>query len=44
MSGARNNRDNITTIQLTKAEREALKRKKRGDETYAQLFRRRGLI
>jgi len=40
MSGKRD----VTTIQLTRAEREALKRRKRGDETYAQLFRRRGLI
>ena len=34
----------ITTIQLTRAERAALKEKKRGDETYADLFRRKGLI
>jgi hypothetical protein len=34
----------ITTIQLTRAEREALKKQKRGDESYAGLFRRRGLI
>lgn len=34
----------VTTIQLKRAEREALKKKKRGGETYADLFRRRGLI
>ncbi|MDD2246318.1 MAG: hypothetical protein PHC39_04470 [Proteiniphilum sp.] len=37
-------RNELTTIQLTRAERAAIKRKKRGDETYADLFRRRGLI
>ena len=39
-----NGKRDITTIQITRAERESLKQKKRGDETYAQLFKRKGLI
>jgi hypothetical protein len=40
MAGKRN----LTTIQVTREERAALKKKKRGDESYAGLFRRVGLI
>jgi hypothetical protein len=34
-------RDNLTTMQLPRDVREAIKRKKRGDESYADFFRRR---
>jgi hypothetical protein len=40
MSGKRD----LTTLQLKRSEREALKRNKRGGETYADMLRRKGLI
>lgn len=36
-----NPRDNLTTMQLPRQVREAIKRKKRGDESYADFLTRR---